>query len=186
MKKLNLNFLKTLIETDFALISSSKNFRASNLHDTDSILGSKNGKNKIVSLNLQELVKSLKQTLRLIQFINSKHKSQVSISTSNKQHLTLLSSELENFQKKGKVRIEEKLGKTKAIESVVQLLLVLEDFTGDKKKIIKRFLEDKIYLVNKIDSQIEVKNQGVYKIRNSLNDFKKIVFLTVLLQEALK
>jgi hypothetical protein len=74
MKKLNLNFLKTLIETDFALASLSKNLTKSDLHYTDSVTSSFRSESKMVSLDLQELIKSLKQTLRLIQFINSKEK----------------------------------------------------------------------------------------------------------------
>lgn len=186
MKKLNLNFLKTLIETDFALIPLSKNLSKSDLHNIDLVTSSYQSENKMMSLDFQELIKSLKQTLRLIQFINSKEKNQISIYSSNKQHLNLLGSELEDFRKKGKVSIKERFIKIEAVDSLTQLLLLIEDSLGNRQKILKKFFEDKIYLVNKINSKIEIKNGGVYKIRNSVDDLKKLVFLIVFLREALK
>jgi hypothetical protein len=58
---------------------------------------------KTASFDLQELIKSLKQTLRLVQFVNSKNENQILVCSSNKQSLKLLNFELESFEKKEKL-----------------------------------------------------------------------------------
>jgi ribosomal protein S2 len=57
---------------------------------------------KTASFDLQELIKSLKQTLRLVQFVN-KNENQILVCSSNKQSLKLLNFELESFEKKEKL-----------------------------------------------------------------------------------
>ena len=184
MKKLNLNLLKTLVETDFTVVSLSKKLKTSKLSCFDSTISFSNSNDKIASLDLHELVKTLKQTLRLIQFINNKDKNQLLIHGSNKQYLNLLSLELSSFQKK--VTINERFTKTSNVDNISQLLLLLEDSLGNKKRILKKLFEDQIFLINKINSKVEINNWGTYKVNNELDDFKKLIFIIVLLKHVLK
>jgi hypothetical protein len=186
MKKLNLNLLKTLVETDFAIKSFSKDTKKVNPQRINCTMGSFNCVNKVASLDLPELVKNLKQTLRLVQFANSKDKSQIFICSSNKQYLNLLKTELQNSQKKGKIQVKSRLMRTDVVDNLSQLLLLFEDPLGNRKRILKKLFEDKIYLVNKINAKVELNNWGNYKVNNDLDDFKKLIFLIVLLRQALK
>jgi hypothetical protein len=181
MKKLNLNFLKILIETDFVISSFYKDLKRVRLTTS-----SFNSMHKTASFDLQELIKSLKQTLRLVQFVNSKNENQILVCSSNKQSLKLLNFELESFEKKGKVNIKSGLTKTVLLKNISQVLFLLEDPLLNKKRIFKKLFEDKIYLVNKINLKVEQNNWGAYKVNNDLNSFKKLIFLVVLLRQALK
>jgi hypothetical protein len=186
MKKLNINLLKALVETDFSLLSPSKVSKRVDLRAVASIVASSKVGNKTVSLDLQELIKNLKQTVRLLQFVRSKDLNQIYICSSNKQHLNLLGSELDGFQKKGKVTVGSRLEKVYPVSNSSQLLLLLENTLGNKKRIFKKLFEDKIYLVNKVNSKIESNSWGTYKIYNDLQDFKKLIFLIAVLRQVLQ
>lgn len=186
MKKLNINLLKTIIETNFALLSSPKASKRVKLRAVELTVTSFNVLNKTVSLDLQELVKNLKQTIRLLQYVGSKEKNQIFICSSQKQYLDLLNIELGDFQRKGKVHVQGRLTKVDLISDSSQLLLFLEEPLGNKARTFGKLLEDRIYLVNKINSKIESQNWGTYKIYNDLQDFKKLIFLIVILRQVLE
>ena len=48
-------------------------------------------------------------------------------------------------------------------------------------KFLKRILHKDIFLVTKINSKLEKNNWGTYKIYNDLQNFKKFIFLVVVL-----
>jgi ribosomal protein S2 len=122
---------------------------------------------KTASFDLQELIKSLKQTLRLVQFV-SKNENQILVCSSNKQSLKLLNFELA-LRKKGKVNIKSGLTKT-VLKNISQVLFLLEDPLLNKK--FSKAFEDKIYLVNKINLKVEQTIGVAYKVNNDLNSFK--------------
>ena len=50
-----------------------------------------------------------------------------------------------------------------------------QDYSTGNTRILKRLLSENIFLIQKINSKIEVNNWGVYKLYNDSFDFKKIV-----------
>ena len=186
MKNLNTNLLKVLIETDFLLLSSSKvTSKITNLRHVDYSLKGSSLLNSTFSLEIGELVKSLKQTIRLLQFIKAKESNKLYICTSNKQYLNLLNTYLNESNFKNSISIKGTLAKTNSTKDISQLLLLLDEPLGNNKKVFKKLFEEKIYLINKINSKIEANNWGTYKMYNSFSDFKKLIFLIVLLRQTL-
>jgi len=51
---------------------------------------------------------------------------------------------------------------------------------------LKRFVMDSNFFIQTINSKFESQNQGFYKIFNDLNDFKKILYLSILIEKTLK
>ena len=50
---------------------------------------------------------------------------------------------------------------------------------------LKRFVMDSNFFIQTINSKFESQNQGFYKIFNDLNDFKKILYLSILIEKVL-
>jgi len=51
--------------------------------------------------------------------------------------------------------------------------------------VFKKLFEGSILIVNKINSKLESNNFGTYKIFNNMLDFKKLIFLVVLIDKIL-
>lgn len=187
MKKLNVSLLKAIIETDFLLLSSSKvSKKKLLLRSSDFIIKSSSTFNNTTSLDIVELIKGLKQTIRLLQFIKSNELNSLQICVSNKQHLNILNSYFKQFSFNNTVKFSSNLVRfNNTKEDVSQLLLLLEDSLGNNKKVFRRLFEDKIFLINKINSKVEVNNWSTYKIYNDFSDLKKLIFLIVLLRQTL-
>jgi tRNA-binding EMAP/Myf-like protein len=83
------------------------------------------------------------------------------------------------------IEVKNRLTKTKLRGEFSQLLILLEEPLGNNSKVFKKLFEDKIYLINKINSKLEANNWYTYKIYNDLADFKKLLFLIVLLKQVL-
>ena len=60
-----------------------------------------------------------------------------------------------------------------------------QEYSINNLKTLKRLFSDNIFLIQKINSRIETNNWGTYKIYNDLFDFKKIIFLIILLEQSL-
>jgi hypothetical protein len=69
--------------------------------------------------------------------------------------------------------------------SFSQLFLMLDSALRNNKNIFRRFFESNIFLVQKINSTFEKNNWGSYKIYNNVVDYKKILFLVILIHKVL-
>lgn len=47
----------------------------------------------------------------------------------------------------------------------------------EEEKLIKRYFDNKAFLITKFNSNFEKKTWGNYKIYNEISDFKKLLFL---------
>jgi hypothetical protein len=65
------------------------------------------------------------------------------------------------------------------------MLMLLNEPINNKETAFKRLFDKNIFLVNKINSRLEKNNWGTYKIFNELNDFKKIIFLLIVIHQTL-
>ena len=75
--------------------------------------------------------------------------------------------------------------KKKNNTSTQMLLSFEQDYSINNTKALKRLLSDNIFLIQKINAKRELNNWGTYKIFNDLFDFKKIIFLIILLEQSL-
>ena len=187
--KINLSFIKNLIESDFFLIKSSikENFSKS---IKTSI--TPNEFNTIVSLELFQLTKSLKQLIRILQFLNNKKEKHLyfdveshQLNLINKMLLELnldsiFTTRSEFFYKK-----DFKLNlKHRKIVRPTQLLLTFKSTIPNN--FLNRFVENNVFLINTINSINIQKNVGIYKMYNEFSDFKKLIFLIVLINKIIK
>lgn len=166
MKKLNFQLLKAIIKTDFFLLEFQKpknlKFFELNFNKNFSILN-------ILDLNLY-----LKQFIRLLQFVK-KQKINILILDSKIQYLSIL----KKLFLKNKNIIQNVFLFNERV-STNSLLKPHYEIYIDKKE------RKQDFLISQINSKVEITNMGVYKIFNSLNSFKKLLFFAAVIQNVLK
>ena len=103
----------------------------------------------------------------------------------NKQHQHLLNELLQNNKQNYSFQVELDLFRNKTFANMFQILIALNRTLTANKKTLKYLFEQDIFLITKINSALENNNLTTYKIYNDLSDFKKIVFITALIEQTL-
>ena len=180
-KKLNLALYKSIVDLDFFLLNSNLNLNSRQLTNNLSIKKAE----KINSLDTFELLKSLKQFIRLLQFLKTQNLYVLHIQIENKQHYNLLKQFFQEYNANLNIRIETSFLKRHNINrnSTEMLLLLGEHVSISNNGTIKRLFSQNISLFNKLNAANEFNNCGVYKIFNDAFDFKKIVFMIILINQ---
>ena len=133
------------------------------------------------SLDLFEIVKSLKQLIRSLTFLSKSEQKFLHIWVEDKQYIRILNLFFENNIPSLKVFVKGALTQMQCQKTVNQLLLLLNTPLKSDTKLLKRIFQKDIFLITKINSKLEKKNWGTYKIYNDLQNFKKFIFLIVIL-----
>ena len=180
-QKINIDFLKTIIETDFLLISVRLR---KNLRYLKAKVSLKSYKETTFSLEIFELIKSIKQLLRILYFFKKQTKKTLHICTSNTQLVDFLKSYLEAQPSNLPISVQETFSRIKGGPNQTRALLFFEDSLGKGDKILKKLFEENILIVNSINSKLEVNNYGTYKMYTDISDFKKLIFLLILIYQA--
>lgn len=188
-KRINLSFIKNLVESDFFLI---KSFIKENFSKSVKTSITPNKFNTIVSLELFQLTKSLKQLIRILQFLNNKKEKHLYFDVESHQlnliNKLILELDLESifttrseffYKKDFKISL-----KRRKIVRPAQLLLTFKSTIPDN--FLNRFIENNVFLINTINSINVQKNIGTYKMYNEFSDFKKLIFLIVLINKVVK
>ena len=170
---LNKNLIQSLILSDFIFFKIKKFQHLRHIKSLFLL------KEKIVILNFLEIIKSLKHLIRILQFLKTK-KSCLYILIENNFYKSILTS----FIRKKKllnIKIFSSICKKDLLLNKVQMLLNL---TFNKIKYLNFFNQlvlNNIFLIQSINSKIELKQFGVYKIYNKLDDIKKFLFIFILI-----
>jgi len=173
--KINIKLLKSIIETDFLLVSGR--LKQKNCYLKSGVLLGDRKKNKVTySLEVFELIKSIKQLVRLIKFLKSSTKSNLYICSSNNQFMSLITNFLKENPSLVSIKLLSNLAKIKGSLDMTQTLLALDNSLFESNKMIKRLFEENISLIYKINSKKEL-SHGVYKMFNDVSNFKKLIFL---------
>jgi len=173
--------LKSLIDSDFLLLEQKpKNLTRSVKTVT------KTKALSTVSLDPLEIIKSLKQFVRLLQYSKRQNSSFLHVVVENKQYFELFQRFFSNSFNTTQIEIKDTLPTKRLTSTTTQMLLLLNFPLNNKETAFKRLTDKNIFLVNKVNSKVEKNNYGTYKIFNDLSDFKKIVFILTLIDQILK
>ena len=183
-KKVNTILFKNLLETEFLLLSSQIN---SNARKFDLAVDLNRLDNKTtLSLDIFELAKTLKQLVRILQFLVKLRRKKLSICSSTKYTVSFLELYRKEFILNNIVQLESESSRIKKYSKGVQGLILIEEPLKNKISAFKKFIEQDIFLINKINSIPEYDHSGTYKIYNDVSDFKKLAFLIALINNVLK
>lgn len=178
-KNLNL-LLKSLIDSDFLLMEKA---RSTSTRAVKNVIKTK--MSSTINLNPLELIKDLKQFVRLLQYAQKQKLSILHLVVENKQYLELLQTFFKESRIKMPIEISESLPTKTLSSKTTQVLLLLNFPLDNKATFFRRLIDKNIFLINKVNAKIEKNNHGTYKIYNDLTDFKKIIFLLAIIDQIL-
>ena len=173
LKKDNVSLLKGLIESDFLLINKNLKKKSRFLKSNLNINGS-----KINYLDSFETLKTLKQFIRILQYLQNNDKNVIHLVVKNKQFIKIAESFFKN--KRFNININDSSNIKKS--NLENQFLILFDYINNNSLLLKKLFDKNIYLVNKVNTKFEQNNWGTYKIFNELDDFKKFLFFIVLIE----
>jgi hypothetical protein len=179
-KSINLELYKSIIDSDFLLLNKSSVTNSFYIKNRISI----NKNTCLISLNIFELVKSLKQFIRVLQFLKKQDNSTLNIIVQDKQVSLLLKELLKDYNERIVISFgfsyKENVNKEK-----IEMYLVLESILS-KNQLFRHLFNNNIFLISTINPIYEFNNHGIYKIFNDLNDLKKLIFLVSLIKKIYK
>jgi hypothetical protein len=79
--------------------------------------------------------------------------------------------------------LESNYRKVKSLTTLRSLLL-LEDLPNSDESFSRNFFEKNILILTKVNAAFERNSYGTYKIYNEMSDYKKLMFLIVLIKRA--
>lgn len=168
----------SLLTSDFFLLNSP------NLNKNNSFINHNiSAKTVMQSLNFYDLIKSIKQLIRLLHFLKQNKLHCIYIKVDNKYHYYLLKQFLISYPCPHlNIKIQDTLSFKPQRAKTLSFLILLENNQSLlDKNLFKRLYNNNIFLINKINSKVEYNNGGTYKIYNDLLDFKKVIFLITLI-----
>jgi hypothetical protein len=168
--------LTSLLNSDFLFLDEHSN---KSLRHVKSLVKHKTV--NLMGLDIFELVKNLKQLIRSLSFLSKSDQKFLHVWVENKQYIRILNLFFDNKLPDLKLFVKGALAHTQCKKDVNQLLLLLTAPLKNDSKFLKRILYKDIFLVTKINSKLEKNNWGTYKIYNDLQNFKKFIFLVVVL-----
>lgn len=182
MKPLNKKaLLKSLLLSDFFILTTYKNFQHLHLPNNLKIIKNFQVHN---SLNIAELLKNLKQFIRILLFILTKKAAHsLDINIESQEHVMLVTQFFEVYPLTLSLNLQNSVILAKS-KSDTQLILG-NSTEINSLKILERLFMNNTFIVNKINSKIENNRFGTYKIFNDLIDFKKFIFISIILHKIL-
>ena len=180
-KEKNNLFLKSLIESDFLFLDQKKKKNLRSIKNFSQNIGT----SSLTFLDPLETVKTLKQSIRLLQFLKKQKSGFLHLVVENKQHLELANAFLKSYPLRLSHSVGENIPTKNVTSNVSQLLLLLNFPLNNKETLFKRIFDKNIFLVNKFNAKIEKNNWSTYKVYNDLTDFKKVIFLLIIINKIL-
>ena len=180
-KRLDVSLYKSLVESDFILLNHSSISQNSYISKQTALSET----NKISALNVLQLVKSIKQLIRIFKFLSTQKQACLHVVVSNRQHFFLLKQYLLENPLRVQINLQNSLLVKKNGDSTQMLLSFEEEYSTNSLRILKRLLSENIFITQKVNSKLEANTGGSYKIYNDTFDFKKIIFLIILLEQTL-
>ncbi len=176
--------LQTIINSNFNVIkqtSVSKN--SSSINNRFAIKSTKS----FDSINLFSLHKTLKQFIRILQFLKRKKtKKGITIYTGNNQTIEIFNELLIQLPFSIKVKTEINLHNIKIKRHKRKLLILLIDNNFLNSSSMKRLIDHNHILINKFNIKNEKTTFGAYKVYNNLNELNKIAFIFSILHKLLE
>lgn len=179
-KEINSILFRSIIETEFFLLSNTVKKKINNFDV--GILSNKRG---TFTLEMFELVKNLKQLIRILQFLNEQKTKKLIVCSSNKSVIAFLNLYQSELNLGKSIKVQKDLSKIDSTSKSIQALLLLEDPLKHNLNSLTKLLEKKVSIISKINAKVEVKNFGTYKLYNDTANYKKLAFIFTLLHQVL-
>jgi len=178
-KQKNLNFFYSLINSDFLILEKNYNKKENRYLKSNLKLLNKK-KNLFSLLNYFELIKMLKQFIRILQFFKNSKNPLFFLDSNNKQFSKIITF----FTEKYDFILPIQLKKNSLFENKASaFILSVDKNVLDYKNNLKKLVYSNIFIIIQINSFLKNLNNGSYKIFNTFDTLKKLIFLLVLVKK---
>lgn len=178
MKKKSLKFFYSLINSDFLILEKKTKIKENRfLKSNLKLLNNK--KNSFSLLNYFELIKALKQFIRILQFFKNTKNPLLLLDFNNKQFFKI--SNL--FFKKYNFILPVNFKKNGSLSTRKSSSFILFLDKSLSKNTLKNLVYSNILIITQINSFVNTLNSSSYKIFNSFNTLKKLIFLMILIKK---
>ena len=191
--KFNFSIFKLMEYSEFSFLKT-ENFKKNDLIYINSFikLNFNEKKFSFFILNFLHLIKGLKQYIRIIKFLSLKKKKHIYL-TSEFNHFFFIKLLLSKLFKSNYITLQsEKQSKVNFVKikkdhnNYYKFLLLLNLSLNSSKNNLDKLVSNNLFLIDEVNSKLKTKNDSFYKIFNEVSDFKKIIFLSLLLEKYLK
>jgi hypothetical protein len=178
-KQKNLKFFYSLINSDFLILEKNYNKKENRYLKSNLKLLNKK-KNLFSLLNYFELIKMLKQFIRILQFFKNSKNPLFFLDSNNKQFSKIITF----FTEKYDFILPIQLKKNSLFENKASaFILSVDKNVLDYKNNLKKLVYSNIFIIIQINSFLKNLNNGSYKIFNTFDTLKKLIFLLVLVKK---
>jgi len=180
MTNLKKTLLYNLIIFDFILLeSSTKKISNFFIQKLEINIQKKDLKKKYLRIPVEETVKSVKRFIRLLYFIKKK-KSLINFISNSDQNAELLKLLFKQFNLTCFITLNSDFTSTKFLKSAIFL-----EYPVTKSNFISLFFKQ-IFLLQSINSLENSLHYNMYKIFSTLDDYKKLIFLGLIIVSIFK
>lgn len=180
----NLYLLEDIIKADFSILYSQYDAKATSFVEAKLAV---DHRNNYSSLNILSLNRSLKQFLRSLRFlkdIRGKHKKSLTIYSHDQYLCKLLEKLFSSIRSDIDISFQSNFNELRSARKHHRLVILL-GVTYIAPKFLRKFLQNDVFLINKINTSTERKTFGTYKIFNNITELKKVIFLFIIVKRIL-
>jgi hypothetical protein len=181
-RQINSILLRSLISTEFLILQSKPSLNTKKLKHS---VSNKIDRKVDYSLDLFELVKSLKQFVRVLRLLKGHEKGKLIVSSSNKNVHSFLKLYNEKTACLEFLDVRSECTRSFGASKSIRGLLLLDESVENRVTSIQKFLREEIVLITALNSMKEGSSCSTYKIYNDIFDFKKLAFLMVLISSVI-
>jgi len=168
--------LSSILSSDILYFTANSSKKNSNFFSNKIEL---KNKSQYLLLNVVLFLQSIKQIIRLLQYHLKYYKNFLQIITSNTLYNEILEQVSKNYNNKdGKINVRNKLD-NKLNSKIVAY--IGSDVAQDLQRLIKKTFNSNINSILLINSDFNKNVFGNYKLFTSVNNYKKLVFLIVII-----
>jgi hypothetical protein len=182
-KKINLSFYKSLLYCDFFLIK--KTFYETNKTSSYFLKRFKSYN----TLNLLESIKNFKRFILILKFISvfSFQQNKILLKVEDEWHISLLENffKFSNIKKNSIFQIYKSLHRNRVVMNAERYLLCsIGSSALLRDDIIEKNFKNKIYLIAQFKLLFKNSSDGGYNLQTDFFDFKKLLFLILLMYKS--
>lgn len=157
-----------LITSDFLICKKKNSLKKDQFFNLDPII----------------LLKSLKQFIRLIQFL--KKDDNLNINFKNRQLNLIIKKFFEKNNLKLNLKINDLLSNNSSLNNNNKLLILLDNIAYKEKILFNKLIKSNYLLIQQINNNNTYNTLNTYNIQNDLINIKKLLFILCLINEISK
>jgi hypothetical protein len=186
MKKINSQFIKSMIESDLCFVNNKyKTTPYKSINFTKSLIDNKS--NTLLVLDLLKLNSDIKCFSRFLQSLKFSRKRRLIIYCENKHYLNLFSTVISQYDISTPIDLVDVLPKqTFQIDENVSLICIGEPKQSFKNLVLPRLIKNNIFLITNAALSNSTNCFGSYRLTVDLDSLKKIIFFLLLILNNLR